>query len=106
MIRQFRQDRVDGLVRQHQPDEPRRLEHLHHRFEALLRNKRYAVMLIFLLAASLGLSALVIRHTSLAVSLLVVGQCCLILVMVTILERAGNLRERRDVTEPEPRDSA
>lgn len=81
-------------------------DHLHHRFEALLRNKRYAVLLIFLLAASLGLSALVIRHTSLAVSLLVVGQCCLILVVVTILERAGNIRERRDVSEPEPREPA
>jgi UDP-GlcNAc:undecaprenyl-phosphate GlcNAc-1-phosphate transferase len=76
-------------------------DHLHHRFEALLRSKRYAVMLIFLLTVCFGLSALVIRHVSLDVAFLLLLQCFAILVLVTILERAGNLRERRDVSKGE-----
>ncbi len=70
-------------------------DHLHHRFEALLRSKRFAVVLVLTLNLSLALAALIIRYVSLSHALILLFQCLVILVLVTILERAGNLRERR-----------
>lgn len=70
-------------------------DHLHHRLEALLRSKRKAVFTIFLLTFCLGLSALVIRHVSLRLALVLLLQNLVILLLVTLLEHAGNQRERR-----------
>jgi len=71
-------------------------DHLHHRFESLLRSKTRAVLLVHVLAVTLGLSALLIRGVSLEGSvLLLLLQCGAILLVVTILEHAGNRRERR-----------
>jgi UDP-GlcNAc:undecaprenyl-phosphate GlcNAc-1-phosphate transferase len=70
-------------------------DHLHHRFESLLRSKRKAVLLIHLLAVTLCLTALLIRRVSLEGSILLLVQCVAILLIVTILEYAGNLHERR-----------
>jgi UDP-GlcNAc:undecaprenyl-phosphate GlcNAc-1-phosphate transferase len=70
-------------------------DHLHHRFEALLRSKRRAVLTVLLLGLGLGITALVIRHVSIGLALVLLFQAIVILVVVTILERAGNLRERR-----------
>lgn len=70
-------------------------DHLHHRFESLLRSKRKAVLLVHLIALTLGLSALLIRTVSLEGSMLLLLQCTAILLIVTILEHAGNKRERR-----------
>jgi UDP-GlcNAc:undecaprenyl-phosphate GlcNAc-1-phosphate transferase len=70
-------------------------DHLHHRFESLLRSKLRAVMLVWLLAVTLGLSALLIRRVGLEGSALLLLQCAAILLVVTILEHAGNKRERR-----------
>jgi len=70
-------------------------DHLHHRFEALLRSKRFAVILVLTLNLSLALAALIIRYVKLSHAMILILQCIVILVLVTILERAGNLRERR-----------
>jgi UDP-GlcNAc:undecaprenyl-phosphate GlcNAc-1-phosphate transferase len=70
-------------------------DHLHHRFESLLRSKRKAVLLVWLLAVTLGLSALLIRRVGIDGSALLLLQCAAILLLVTILEGAGNKRERR-----------
>ena len=70
-------------------------DHLHHRLEALLRSKRKAVLLILVMQTTLGLSALLLRRLSLGGEVLVLLQCSAILLVVTILEHAGNLRERR-----------
>ena len=70
-------------------------DHLHHRFESLLRSKVRAVLLVHVLAVTLGLSALLIRRVSLEGSVLLLLQCAAILLVVTILEHAGNRRERR-----------
>ena len=70
-------------------------DHLHHRFESLLRSKRKATILVTLLAATLGLTAVLIRKVSLEGSFILLLQCAAILVLVTVLEHAGNLRERR-----------
>ncbi|RLC24617.1 MAG: hypothetical protein DRH56_06450, partial [Deltaproteobacteria bacterium] len=50
---------------------------------------------IFLLTFCLGLSALVIRHVSLRLALVLLLQNLVILLLVTLLEHAGNQRERR-----------
>lgn len=70
-------------------------DHLHHRFESLLRSKRKATLCVWLLAASLGLTAVLIRRVELFGALVLLAQCIAILVLVTILERSGNLNERR-----------
>jgi UDP-GlcNAc:undecaprenyl-phosphate GlcNAc-1-phosphate transferase len=70
-------------------------DHLHHRFEALLRSKRFAVVLVLTLNLCLALAALIIRYVSLSQAMILLLQCIVILILVTILERAGNLRERR-----------
>ncbi len=70
-------------------------DHLHHRFEALLRSKRFAVVLVLTLNLCLALAALIIRYVNLTRALILLLQCLVILILVTILERAGNLRERR-----------
>lgn len=70
-------------------------DHLHHRFEALLQSSRHAVLLVHLLAVTLGLTALLIRRVQLGGAVLLLLQATAILVLVTILEHAGNGRERR-----------
>ncbi len=70
-------------------------DHLHHRFESLLRSKVRAVLLVLVLAATLGLSALTIRRVGLDGSMMLLVQCGAILLIVTILEHAGNKQERR-----------
>ncbi len=79
-------------------------DHLHHRFEALLRSKRYAVLLVFLLAACLGLLALILRETTPAGTVIVLLQSLALLVLVTILERSGNLHERRRTEPGDPKE--
>jgi len=70
-------------------------DHLHHRFEALLQSKRFAVILVLTLNLCLALAALIIRYVNLTRALILLLQCLFILILVTILERAGNLKERR-----------
>ena len=72
-------------------------DHLHHRFEALLRSKRYSVLMVLLLVFCLSLAALVIRQVTLTLALVLLLQCLVILILVTILEMAGNHHERRNI---------
>ena len=62
-----------------------------------MRSKRKAVLLILLLAVTLGLTALLIRQISLGSAILLLLQSAAILVVVTVLEHAGNVRERRNI---------
>ena len=41
-----------------------------------------------------GLAALIIRNISLILAIVLLLQCAVILILVTILERAGNMHER------------
>ena len=50
---------------------------------------------VLLLAATLGLTAVLIRRVELFGALILFAQCVAILVLVTILEHSGNLKERR-----------
>jgi UDP-GlcNAc:undecaprenyl-phosphate GlcNAc-1-phosphate transferase len=65
-------------------------DHLHHRLEALLGSQRKAVLLIFSLSVSMGLAAMALRSARTLEAILLVVQAALIVVIVSILERAGN----------------
>ncbi|MBI2113723.1 MAG: undecaprenyl/decaprenyl-phosphate alpha-N-acetylglucosaminyl 1-phosphate transferase [candidate division NC10 bacterium] len=65
-------------------------DHLHHRLEALLGSKRQTVLLIYLLSVSMGLAALALRNARTLEAMLLTLQAAIIVVIVSILERAGN----------------
>ena len=65
-------------------------DHLHHRLEALLGSKRKAVLLIFLLSISMGLAAVALRNARTLEAALLIFQAAIIVIIVSILERAGN----------------
>lgn len=65
-------------------------DHIQHRVGALLRSKIKTLFFILSLTICLGVAALVIRKINQEDVLLVVLQVLLILIIVTILERAGN----------------
>ncbi len=75
-------------------------DHLHHRLEALLRSRRGSVLLILLLQSTLGLGAMVLRGTGFGGQLFLLLQCAAILLVVTVLEHAGNIHERRRSGQP------
>jgi UDP-GlcNAc:undecaprenyl-phosphate GlcNAc-1-phosphate transferase len=70
-------------------------DHLHHRLESLLRSKKKSVLLIYLLCFSLGLGALALRYARTTDALLLIVQAVLILLVISILQIGGTLRERR-----------
>ncbi|MBI4841132.1 MAG: hypothetical protein HY803_08680, partial [candidate division NC10 bacterium] len=65
-------------------------DHLHHRLEALLRSKRQTVLLIFLLSVSMGLAGMALRNARTLEAVLLTLQAAIVVVIVSILERAGN----------------
>jgi len=56
------------------------------------------VGLVLILNLCFGLAALIIRNISLTLAIILLLQCVVILILVTILERAGNLHERRKIS--------
>jgi len=64
-------------------------DHLHHRRSALLGNKWPAVVTIFLFAMILGVSSIALRNARMIDSILLVGQACLITIVVSVLEYVG-----------------
>jgi UDP-GlcNAc:undecaprenyl-phosphate GlcNAc-1-phosphate transferase len=69
-------------------------DHIHHRMDALLQGKRKSVILIYFIAVSLGLTALLIKRATTEMALLLLFQAIIILGIITILEREGNRRMR------------
>jgi UDP-GlcNAc:undecaprenyl-phosphate GlcNAc-1-phosphate transferase len=65
-------------------------DHLHHRLAALLGDRRKAVVLIFLLSASMGMAAMALRGARTLEAVLLMLQAAIIVVIVSILEQAGN----------------
>jgi UDP-GlcNAc:undecaprenyl-phosphate GlcNAc-1-phosphate transferase len=65
-------------------------DHLHHRLAALLGSRRKAVLLIFLLSTSMGLAGMALRSARTLEALLLILQAAIIVVIVSILEHAGN----------------
>ncbi|MDI9569838.1 MAG: MraY family glycosyltransferase [Pseudomonadota bacterium] len=67
-------------------------DHLHHRTYALLGDRRKAVLFIYLLSITLGLSAIALRHARPVDGVLLVIQAFLITVIVSILDYSGRKR--------------
>jgi UDP-GlcNAc:undecaprenyl-phosphate GlcNAc-1-phosphate transferase len=67
-------------------------DHLHHRTYTLLGDKRKAVLFIYLLAVTLGVSAIALRNARPVDGVLLVIQAFLITVIVSILDYSGRKR--------------
>ena len=67
-------------------------DHMHHRFYALLGDRRKAVLFIFLIAATLGISAIALRNARIVDGILLVTQAFLITIVISVLEYSGRHR--------------
>jgi len=70
-------------------------DHIHHRMESLFRSKKLSVLFIYLVSICLGLTAIVLRYARSLDALILLAQGVVVFVIITILEREGNRRERR-----------
>jgi UDP-GlcNAc:undecaprenyl-phosphate GlcNAc-1-phosphate transferase len=70
-------------------------DHIHHRFEALGLTKAQSVFLILFIAATLGLSAILLKEARPREAALVLIQAACVLVIIAILEGVGRGRPRR-----------
>ena len=69
-------------------------DHIHHRFEALGMNRPESVLLILAIAATLGLSALLLKFANRAEAMLVLVQAACILAIIAVLEGVARGRGR------------
>jgi UDP-GlcNAc:undecaprenyl-phosphate/decaprenyl-phosphate GlcNAc-1-phosphate transferase len=69
-------------------------DHIHHRFEELGLTKRQSVLLIFFLASTLGLSALLLKAATPREAVLILVQAACVLASVAVLEGVGRWRPR------------
>jgi UDP-GlcNAc:undecaprenyl-phosphate GlcNAc-1-phosphate transferase len=67
-------------------------DHLHHRLYALLGDRRKAVLFIYFLSATLGISAIALRNARAIDGILLVFQAFLITIIVSLLEYSGRQR--------------
>ena len=70
-------------------------DHIHHRLLAIFGDRRKVVFFIFLLCATLGISAITLRGASTSDGILTVVQAFLITVIVSILEYSGRNHTQR-----------
>jgi UDP-GlcNAc:undecaprenyl-phosphate GlcNAc-1-phosphate transferase len=64
-------------------------DHLHHRLDALLRDHRKAVLLIFLLATAMGLGAVALHNARVIDAVFLIMQAVIFVLIVSVLERTG-----------------
>ena len=69
-------------------------DHIHRRFEQLGLTKRQSVLLIFFLASTLGLSALLLKDATPHEAVLILVQAACVLAIVAVLEGIGRWRPR------------
>jgi UDP-GlcNAc:undecaprenyl-phosphate GlcNAc-1-phosphate transferase len=67
-------------------------DHLHHRLYAVLGDRRKTVLFIYLICATLGISAIALRHARMVDGVLLVVQAFLITIIISILEYSGRRR--------------
>ncbi len=70
-------------------------DHIHHRFEALGLTKAQSVLLIYFIAATLGLSALELKGSRADEAILILFQAVCVLAIIAILESVGRGRSPR-----------
>jgi UDP-GlcNAc:undecaprenyl-phosphate GlcNAc-1-phosphate transferase len=66
-------------------------DHLHHRLANVLGGKKQSVLFIYLLGLCLGTSAVVLRNARPTDAVLLIIQACIMVVLITVLERRGRL---------------
>jgi UDP-GlcNAc:undecaprenyl-phosphate GlcNAc-1-phosphate transferase len=71
-------------------------DHIHHRFAALGLTKTQSVLLIYFIASTLGLSAILLKNATPHEAVLVLIQAVCVLAIVAILEGVGRGRPRHD----------
>jgi UDP-GlcNAc:undecaprenyl-phosphate GlcNAc-1-phosphate transferase len=64
-------------------------DHLHHRLANVLGGRKQSVLFIYLLGFCLGTSAVVLRNARPVDALLLILQACIMVVLITVLERRG-----------------
>ena len=69
-------------------------DHMHHRFEALGLNRPESVLVIVAIAATLGLSALLLKFATPPEAILILVQAACILAIIAVLEGVGRRRGR------------
>jgi UDP-GlcNAc:undecaprenyl-phosphate GlcNAc-1-phosphate transferase len=65
-------------------------DHLHHRLYAVLRNNKWTAIFIFFLSGALGISALGLRKAHTIDAILLISQAIIMLILMTVLERAAS----------------
>ncbi|MBI2204634.1 MAG: undecaprenyl/decaprenyl-phosphate alpha-N-acetylglucosaminyl 1-phosphate transferase [Candidatus Rokubacteria bacterium] len=70
-------------------------DHIHHRFEALGLTKAQSVLLIYFIAATLGLSAIQLKGSRADEAMLILFQAVCVLAIIAILESVGRGRSAR-----------
>ncbi len=68
-------------------------DHMHHRFFAVLGDRRKVVLFIYLVSATLGISAIALRNARVVDGILLVAQAFLITIIISILEYSGRHRD-------------
>jgi UDP-GlcNAc:undecaprenyl-phosphate GlcNAc-1-phosphate transferase len=68
-------------------------DHIHHRLYAILGDRRKAVLFIYFLCATLGISAVTLRGATATDGILTVIQAFFVTVLVSILEYSGRNRK-------------
>ena len=66
-------------------------DHLHHRLANVLGGRKQSVLFIYLLGICLGTSAVVLRNARPTDAILLIIQACIMVVLITVLERRGRL---------------
>ena len=66
-------------------------DHLHHRLANVLGGHKQSVLFIYLLGLCLGTSAVVLRNARPTDAVLLIIQACIMVVLITVLERRGRL---------------
>ena len=67
-------------------------DHMHHRFYAILGDRRKVVLFIYLISATLGISAIALRNARIVDGILLVVQAFLITIIISILDYSGRHR--------------
>ena len=70
-------------------------DHIHHRFEAVGLSKTQSVFLIYFIAATLGLSAILLKEATPREAALVLLQVACVLAIIAVLEGVGRGRPRQ-----------
>ena len=72
-------------------------DHLHHRLSDLLHSRKKSVLFILLLSFTLGFNALLLRDSDAMTALILLLQALCILVLITIMEIAGNKKAKDQI---------